>query len=198
MRARFLGLLVVLWSAGVLGAGPALVITEKGYSLMTVGADGNPVLTPVTQVVDLRGGSGPTPGPVPPVDADPIAVQVKGWSDSVGDPTSRQALAEVYRRVGEASAGQPREKVLSALRQATDGVLNSTGGTVKWAPWRENVSKLIDSEEAKGPVDWPKFCASVAKGLDTGAALDPALLTLIVNLILQIIQLFFGGGGSGV
>lgn len=186
--------LVVLWSAAVMAAGPTLVITDKGYQIMSVGADGKAVLQDVGQVVDLRGSPGPGPTPPPPDTSDPIAKQVKGWADEVNDPTSRQALAEVYGRIGAASAGQSREKVMAALRQATDGVLVSTGGSSKWQPFRDKVSKLIDAEEAKGPIDWPKFCASVSKGLETGTALDPALLQLIINLILQIIQLFFGGG----
>jgi hypothetical protein len=194
--SRVLCALLVLCMAAS-GAGPVLVITDGGYQIMSVGSDGKAVLTAVGSVVDMRGTPGPGPTP-PDVTTDPIAVQVKGWSDAVGDPTTRQALAEVYKRVGESSAGQPREKVLAALRQATDGVLGATGGTVKWAPWRDNVSKLIDAEEAKGPIDWVKFCASVSKGLDTGTALDPVLLQLIINLIMQIIQMFFGGGGTGV
>lgn len=188
----------VLWAATAIAAGPVLVVTDGGYQFMTVGVDGKAVLTPVAQVVDLRTGNVPPPTPTPPdVTTDPIATQVRQWASEINDPTSQQALREVYSRVGAASSGQSREKVIAALRQATDSVLDSTGGRVKWQPWRDKVSQLIDAEEAKGPIDWPKFCASVAKGLEGGAALDPALLQLIINLILQIVQLFFGGG-SGV
>lgn len=198
-------LAVVLWTA-VAGAGPtALVLTDAGYQVMTVGDDGKAVLSPVTpvnQVVDLRTGKTP-PGPVPPPDVttDPIATQVRQWAAEVNDPTSAQALAIVYREVGKVSAGQSRDKVMGALRQATDSVLTSTGGTDRWKPWRGKVSALIDSEEAKGAVNYPKLCDSVANGLEASApspALDPALLQLIVSLILQIIQIFFGGGGTGV
>lgn len=196
-----LSVFVILWSAVAFAGPTALVLTDAGYQVMTVGDDGKAVLSPVTpvnQVVDLRTGKTP-PGPTPPPDVttDPIATQVRQWAAAVNDPTSQQALREVYARIGAASQGQSREKVMQALRQGTDGVLSATGGTEKWKTWRENVSKLIDAEEAKGPIDWPKFCASVSKGLDTGTALDPALLQLIINLILQIVQLFFGGG-SGV
>lgn len=197
MLGRALGLLCLLWAATVSAAGPVLVLSDAGYQVMTVGEDGKVVLspvTPITQVVDMRTGKpGPTPPP-PDVTTDPIAKQVRDWAAAVNDPTSQQALREVYSRIGAASQGQSREKVITALRQATDGVLDSTGGRTKWQPFRDNLSKLIDAEEAQGPIDWPKFCASVAKGLETGTALDPALLQLIINLILQIIQLFFGGG----
>lgn len=187
-------ILVVLSLASAVSAGGAvLVINADGsQQVMVDGPGGKSVLFDVVQTIDKRGG---TPGPTPPPDtSDPIATQIDGWADEVNDPTSRQALAEVYKRIGVASAGQSREKVMAALRQATDSVLTSTGGGSKWQGWRDKVSKLIDSEEAKGPIDWQKFCASVGKGLDTGTALDPALLQLIINLILQIIQLFFGGG----
>ena len=196
---RILCSLLVL-ATSVSAAGPVLVITDAGYQTMTVGPAGaslSPV-TPVGSVMDLRTGAPKPPDVTPPdVSTDPIATQVKAWSAEVNDPTSAQALAAVYREVGKASAGQPRDKVMGALRQATDSVLSVTGGTAKWAVWRVKVGGLIDAEEAKGPVDYPKFCASVASGLDTGTALDPALLQLIINLILQIIQLFMGGGGIG-
>lgn len=202
MRRKAIGFLCcLLMSSTALAGGPALVLTDAGYQVMTVGPNGavlSPV-TPIGSVVDLRTGVTPVPGPTPPdVTSDPIASQVKAWADAVNDPTSRQALKEVYARVGQASAGQPRDKVQAALRQATDGVLGATGGLVKWQGFRQNVSSLIDAEEAKGPVDWPKFCDSVAKGLDGGTALDPALLQLIISLIMQIIQLFLSGGGGGV
>lgn len=198
MRSRLIGILAVLFAVEALGA-DALVITDSGYQVMTSGPNGavlSPV-TPIGQVVDLRTGTKP-PVPTPPdVTTDPISTKVREWAMAVNDPTSQAALKEVYARIGTASAGQPREKVVQALRSATDSVLGATGGTEKWKPFRENVSKLIDEEEAKGPVDWPKFCASVAKGLESGAAIDPALLQLIINLVLQIIQLFLGGGGIG-
>lgn len=199
MRKSLSLLLVLVMSATGFAAGPVLVITDAGYQTMTSGPTGAVLspLTPIGSVIDLRSGA-PGPGPVPPdVTTDPIATQVKAWAAEVNDPTSAQALALVYREVGKAAAGQSREKVQGALRQASDSVLAATGGTAKWAVWRTKVGGLIDAEEAKGPVDYPKFCESVAKGLDTGAALDPALLQLIVQLILQIVQLFLGGGGIG-
>lgn len=202
MKRSLIGFLCFLVLASTtMAAGSALVLTDAGYQIMTVGPNGavlSPV-TPIGSVVDLRTGVTPVPGPTPPdVTTDPIATQVKAWSAEVGDPTSAQALALVYREVGKASAGQSREKVQAALRQASDSVLAATGGTDRWKNWRSKVGGLIDAEEAKGPVDYPKFCESVAKGLDTGAALDPALLQLIFTLVMQIIQLFLNGGGGGV
>lgn len=196
--------LITLMSLSAHGAGPTLVITDAGYQIMSVGADGKAVLQDVGQVVDLRGNApGPVPGPTPPPpgETDPIASKVSGWAKDVGDPTGAHSLATVYEAIGKSSQGQSREKVLGALRQATDAVLSATQSAEKWKPWRDKVSALIDAEEAKGPIDWPKFCASVSKGLKDAApamALDPALLTLIINLIMQIIQMFFGGGGTGV
>jgi hypothetical protein len=201
MKRCLIGFLCfALLASTALAGGPVLVITDAGYQTMTTGPNGavlSPV-TPIGSVIDLRSGT-PGPGPTPPdVATDPIAAKVRDWATEVNDPTSRQALKEVYARVGQASAGQSREKVQAALRSATDSVLGATGGLLKWQQFREKVSGLIDAEEAKGPIDWPKFCDSVAKGLDGGAALDPALLQLIISLIMQIIQLFLNGGGGGV
>lgn len=202
-RLTVLCVLLALCS-GAVAAGPTLVITDRGYQVMALGADGKAVLQDVGQVVDLRGSPGPSPGPgpLPPV-SDPIALQVSGWAKDVGDPTSAQALVIAYREVGKVSAGQSRDKVVQALRMATDSVLTSTGGAEKWKPWRGKVSALIDAEEAKGPISWPTLCESIAKGLEASApapALDPALLQLIVNAVLQIIQLIFNltGGGGGI
>lgn len=194
--------IAILVLCAAVAAGPVLVINQDGsYQVMVDGPGGKSVLHDVTQVVDKRGGTPPPPDN-PPDTSDPIATQVKAWSKEVGDPTTAQALTIVYREVGKVAAGQSRDKVMAALRQATDSALNATGGTEKWKGWRAKVSALIDSEEAKGPVDYAKFCNSVANGLEASApaaALDPALLTLIINAILQIIQLIFGlGGGTGV
>ena len=194
---------VLLLSMSVLAAGPTLVITDSGYQVMSVGAGGKAVLQDVGQVVDLRGNA-PGPGPTPPPDtADPIAAQVKGWASEVGDPTGAQALAIAYREVGKVAAGQSRENVMTALRMASDAVLSKTGSAEKWKPWRTKVSGLIDAEEAKGPVNWATFCESVAKGLEASApspALDPVMIKLIIDAILQIIALIFNltGGGGGV
>lgn len=194
-RSLIAMVMVALMASVAVGAAPGLLVTPDGYYAVTLGADGKPVTEKITNVMVL----GSVPPVVTPPDAgtDPIAAKVREWAVAVGDPTSQAALKEVYARVGPATAGQPREKVVQALRSATDSVLGATGGSERWKPFRDNVSKLIDAEEAKGPVDWPKFCASVAKGLESGTALDPALLQLIINLILQIVQLFLGGGGIG-
>lgn len=201
MRATATVLFAVLMLCVPAVAGPVLVINQDGsYQVMTDGPAGRSVLQDVTQVIDKRIGT-PQPPP-PPTDnpSDPIAAQVKSWASEVGDPTGAQALTIVYREVAKMAVGQPREKVMAALKQASDSVLSTTGGTPKWKPWRAKVSALIDTEEAKGPVDYAKFCNSVANGLEASApsaALDPALLTLIINAILQIIQLIFSGGGIG-
>jgi hypothetical protein len=180
-------------------AGPVLVITDGGYQVMSVGADGKATLQPVGQVVDMRG-TPPGP-PVTPDTSDPIASQVKGWAAEIADPTSAQALTIVYREVAKMAPGQPRDKVMQALRQASDSVLTQTGGTEKWKGWRAKVSGLIDAQEAA--VDYAKLCNSIANGLESSAPaamLDPALLTLIIQAIIQIITLIFGlgGGGTGV
>ena len=199
MRTTLTLVLALVMSATTFAAGPGLIITDSGYYVVTQGADGKPVQVHVTQVMDLRGGT--TPQPQPPGTSDPIADQVAGWAKDVGDPTSAQALVIVYREVGKMAAGQPRDKVLQALRQGSDTVLATTGGAEKWKGWRAKVSALIDAEEAKGAVDYAKLCNSIATGLERSApsaALDPALLTLIINAILQILQIIFGNSGGGV
>lgn len=179
--------------------GPVVVITDKGYQVMTVGADGNAVLAPA-QVVDLRGTS-PTPTPPPTGTLSPTATRVKDLAAAVNDPEGAQALAVVYREVGRAAAGgkMTREQVMTALRMASDDVLNATKTSAKWAAWRASVSTMITESEVAGPVDYSAFCVEVAKGLEASSpqgALTPELLQLIIELVLKIISLFTGGGGG--
>jgi hypothetical protein len=67
------GILSLLLATCAVASGPALVITDSGYQLMTIGADGKAVLQDIAKVVDLRVTPGPdVPGPddpKPPVDA---------------------------------------------------------------------------------------------------------------------------------
>lgn len=192
----------------VVAGGAVLVINQDGsYQVMVDGPGGKSVLVDVGQVVDKRGSTPPGGGGgTPPGTTDPIADQIKAWSVAVGDPTSAQALAIVYRKVGEQAQGKSRAQIQGALKAASDEVLAVTKGTEKWKGWRQNVSGLIDAEEAKGAIDWSKFCSSVAIGLEKSAgntALDPILIETIIRLVLQIIQLFLngglgGGGGGGV
>ena len=146
--SRVLCALLVLCMAAS-GAGPVLVITDGGYQIMSVGSDGKAVLTAVGSVVDMRGTPGPGPTP-PDVTTDPIASQVKGWSDAVGDPTTRQALAEVYKRVGESSAGQPREKVLAALRDQAESFAPFCDPGSAYKRAIEQANALLPRPEDKG------------------------------------------------
>lgn len=206
-----IGCALLVLAGMVAAAGPTLVITDKGYQVMSVGSDGKAVLQDVGQVVDLRGSPGPTPGPGPnpPPTSDPITTQVKDWTAEVNDPVTAQGLALVYKTIGERSAGQPRANVMGALKQGTDDWLgvrakSDAGVVAKWAPWRAKVSKLIDDEEAKAAINWPKFCAAVSTGIDQGApgtAIPPELMTLLMSLLGMLIKWFFGGGfgdGTGI
>lgn len=185
-------------------AGGTLVLTDAGYQVMTAGPNGavlGPV-TPVDQVVDLRTGAKPNPPDTPTGDLSPTAQRVKDLATAVGDPEGAQALAIVYREVGKAAAGGKlsREQVMSALRQASDDVLNATKTKDKWTGWRASVSTLITEKETQGPVDYSAFCLDVAKGLEASSpqgALTPELLQMIIQLVLAIIQIFTGGGGVG-
>lgn len=186
--------------SAAMGAGAVLVINTDGtYQVMVDGTAGKSVLLDVTHVVDKRGGN-PPPPPPPPV-GDTISDQVRAWSAAVNDPATAQGLALVYGTVGKNAAGQPRDKVTAALKQATDDWLSARQATEQWKGWRANVSKLIDAEEAKGPIDWPKFCASVQAGLSQSApqeaAIPPELMALLIKLIEFAIKFFLSGGIGG-
>lgn len=199
----------VMFSAAsaAMGAGAVLVINTDGtYQVMVDGTSGKSVLLDVTHVVDKRGGTPPPGGNPPPPTTDSISEQVRAWSAAVNDPATAQGLALVYGTVGKNAAGQSRDKVTAALKQATDDWLSARQATAQWKDWRANVSKLIDAEEAKGPIDWPKFCASVQAGLSQSApqeaAIPPELMALLIKLIEFAIKFFLsggiGGGGGGV
>lgn len=203
MRAMLLSAVALVMLATPLLASPTLVVSKAGYYLMEDSASG-PVLTKVPNVINL-GVAPPTTGgggDVPP-QADAITLKAKGWAVEAADPTGAQALVIVYKEVAKNAPGQDRNKVFQALRQASDSVLQATNSLDKWKTFRTNVSNLIDQQEAAGNNDYQAILNSVAAGLEQSSpagALDPALLQMIIQLVLQIIQLFFGGGlgGGGV
>lgn len=184
---------------------PTVIVTKAGYYVVNVDSAGVPSLARAN-VVDYRDGTTPLPPPPDETPPDPSSVRarVKEIATSVGDPVGAQALTIVYRETGKAIKDKnvARDQVLQALRQSSDSVLTASGSLAKWVTARQKIGTIITEEEAKGNVDYSRLCDEIAKGLEDGAgpapALDPVLLQLIVQLVMQILQFIFGIGGGGV
>lgn len=192
-------------------AGPALVITDKGYEVMTVGADGRVKTELVTQVVDLRSGANPVP-PVaspPPVSESPVAQKVAGFAQQVGDPAGAAVLAEAVRLLIEADLPPSAyTESPNALGMAFSTVLvqyerKSPGARTAWQPFRDSLAGLINELRSRGELStkeqWKKFLQDTQAGLSAAhaeAVLPTEILQLIRELlpfIMEIIKLFRGG-----
>lgn len=196
--AWFYGCLAVLLMAGVLLAGPTVIITDTGTYVMTVGADGIPVTERADEVLDKRTGAppvpgpGPTPGPTPqPTD---VTTRVKEAAQTTNDPVGSQLLAKLYREC--AKLNLPRDRTLGYLKEGTDGTLAITGTANKWVAARAIISKIITEKEAAGNVNWPALLEQIAAGLEQaggGTAIPPELLIALFNLLLELLRKWLVG-----
>lgn len=192
--------------------GPALVITDKGYSIMTAGADGTPVVTPITQVVDLRGGT--TPVPIPPVDTPPpvntTATRVKELAKKIGDPLGSEVLAGALKMLAENGGIRPAD--LEGNRNIFNSVFGITlvtlekespGARQRWQPFRDEFAGLLNELRSKGELgtqaQCDKFLDDTQQGLASAGGntlLPTEILQLIrdlLPLILELIRTFRGG-----
>jgi hypothetical protein len=194
-----------------LAGGAALVITDKGYQIMTVGADGAAVLQPVSQVVDLRTtpGTDPVPGPTPAPPSSTTAAKVKELASAVDDPGGAAILAAVVKALLEAKLPPTAyETSPNALGMAFSSALveyekTSPGARTRWQPFRDGLSSLINEQRSQGKLgtqaQWDRFLSDTQSGLEGaagGAALLEQILRIITTLlpiILEIVRLFGGG-----
>jgi len=205
--------LLLLSTAIATAGGPALVITDKGYELMTVGADGRVKTELVTQVVDLRTGATPVPPPgdTPPPTERPVAQKVAGFARSVNDPNGAAVLAEAVQLLIDADLpASAYTESPSALGMAFGTTLSryetlpqGQGARTRWQPFRDNLSTLINDMRSRGELvtkeQWATFLKDTKAGLSAGhaaAVLPTEILQLIRELlpfIMEIIRLFRGG-----
>jgi hypothetical protein len=186
---------------------PALLITPGGHYFVVLDSAGEPTLVKITKVIRI--GEAPPDGPDEPVPppAPEVTTQVKGWSAEVNHPVGAQAMALIYRTIAEKidDGSLKPEDAFPAIKAATDQVLPTVGGKGKWDDWRVKVGDLITSKLQSGDLQHPRqlvtFLTQVADGLDASAkaspALDPKVLSAIVELILRLLELFGVGGGGG-
>lgn len=181
--------LVALWCLGAV-AQPPLTITQSGYYLTQLDADGVPTLVQITTVVDLTGGSTPDAPepPAPDVDAK-IVKQVQGWAGTVSNPQGAQAIAAVYSHVrGAVEDGLLDEtSVWVALKAATDYAINATEGGDSWDNFREHLSALVTEGRQRGTLqssdEIARMMRSAQQGLELSADGSEAIsLDLLVKI----------------
>jgi hypothetical protein len=180
---RYIALLTVgLAALSAPAAEPTLVITKAGYWLLSEDAAGVPSLTKLTRVDDRTGGTTPIPPPVTPPPTDPppvgtaISEQVRQWSSSISHPLGRQALALIYKTVGErVDAGTiPPDQAFLAVKATTDATFNAIGGAENWTAWRQKVGALAETLQDQGKLTTKaqvgSFMGEVAAGLSAAQA----------------------------
>ena len=191
---------------------PALLVTPAGYYFVVLDDGGEPVLVKVTNVVNVCGAPplpGPGPGPNPPQPPPPtnVETQVREWAREVNHPTGAQVLGLVYLTIADQlKAGNlPYDKAAEAIKGGSDQALKLVNAVEQWAGWRTKVGNLLTAEMQAGRVrdaaTMEAFLRACGNALNSSAsaapAMDPELLRLIVQIVIQFILQLIGGGGGG-
>lgn len=102
-------------------------------------------------------GNAPDPEPDDPDEPDTpndgtLRARVKAWAEQVNDSGSAQGIAFVYNEVSqELARGElTSDNVWTALREATDGVLEENESTEKWKGFRKHLTDEITEARQRG------------------------------------------------
>lgn len=130
-----------------------LIITNSGYFLTTVDAEGTPTYVKLTTVIDLTGDNIPEPPDPdePKVDLE-IVRKVQGWAKAVDDPQSAQAIAMVYSHIRGAleDATLTDTTVWVALQKAMVSALSLIDSRKDWTEWRSQVTEVLTEAKQRG------------------------------------------------
>lgn len=154
-----------------------LTITENGYYLTVVDADGAPSYVRIETIIDLRGGDNPSPDDPtkpdsPPVDTELVA-KVKSWSLAVDDPQSAQAISAVYAHIrgaisdGTLTAGN----VFGTLKQATDSALGVIAEGKDWFDFRSKLTAEFTDAQQRGKLGTVEQISVVLLSVQQGVEL---------------------------
>lgn len=192
---------VVVWAVAMTASAfgqPPLTITEAGYFITTLDAEGKPVYTELTTVIDLTGGNAPSPpGDEPKFDMELVKLSQE-WAKEVGDPKSAQALAAIYSQVRAALEDEVLSKgnIWPTLGKATDKGLAVVDSVEKWKPFRAKLTALMTERSQRGTLSTPQqintLLLSVQQGLEQSAdgsdALGVDVLVQIAKCVNEVID----------
>lgn len=172
--------LVLFCVASMLNATPPLTITDSGYYVTELNADGVPSLVAIGTIVDLRTGDTPKPpDETPPDDPEPrvnvqVVKDVQGWAETADNPQASQAIAAVYSHVRGALEDDTISPLIvwQVLKDATDAALEATGAG-SLADVRTKMSDLITEGRQKGDIESKEsidvLLLSIQHGLELSA-----------------------------
>lgn len=159
-------------------AGPSLVITEKGYQVMTVGADGKAVLSDFEQVVDLRESPGPTPGPGPTPAPTGLAAAVATMSkQQVPNADEGTALAAAFQLLTKSFSSD--QGIETALDQTMTAVGLGLNAKTRIDAWYKALKALPGFTFTRAGL------AETLKGLQSAYGVDGATLGGLVDTTLE-------------
>lgn len=114
----------------------------------------------------------PQPTPAPPSEKLEVRIQqlTQQAIENGGSVTSAVGLQRAYNLVAASvEAGQlEQSKVFEVLRLGTDVVLDQTGERGKWSGWRESVSQLIATEQARGVLNTREEHVALLRRIENG------------------------------
>ena len=175
-------LVILIWllSGAIAQAQPPLTITQAGYYITVVDAEGVPSLVQLSTVVDLRKGGEPD-DPEDKPDLDPELVRrVEAWAELSIDPLGAQAIAAVYAHVRDALEDGilNTDNVWIASRLATDSSLSIVSAK-DWTAFRRSVSDEISTRKSQGTMsnsrEVQRVMHSIQHGLELSADGSTAL-----------------------
>lgn len=182
-------------------AEPSLVVTKAGYYLLSQDANGVPLLTKISKVIDL-GKPDDEPEPTPTLTVRAIAVRdaaLRATADPKRDETAAK-LAELYRQVAKkVRTGEldGQSNISFVAKTGADLVMGQQGlpaDSPAWKPMRDAVGGYIVSLAQEGASNdaYAKLLDEAAAGLDASivnrAAIDQETLKKLIELILQIVM----------
>lgn len=173
--------LIILGFGAVSAEEVAVLVDDSkpGTYLLTVANDGSVSVNPIRVV---RPGQSPTT-PTDPTPGQPTAFSetvsalTKAALDGGGSPTTAAGLSSVYSLVSSGVKGGsiPEANALSAIKVATDTVLNNVSDKDKWAKWRTDLGTALETLRQQGVLKIPSAFDEVKAGIDSalGKSINP-------------------------
>lgn len=154
-------------------AAPPLTITDAGYFLTAVDANGVPTLERIDTVVDLRTGGDlpptaddpPQSEPEPPPDG--ISADTYRWASQVDRSDEAQKYALIFETVrdGVLDGQVPIVKITDALKLSADGLIGD-----QWQEFRQRVGDHLVDSLTRGDLGTPEKAAGELELIRYGIA----------------------------
>lgn len=202
-------LLLAAFAGSTLSAPPLVLVPGGGVFVLELQGSSPTLSAYQGQIVDMRG---EVPEPPP---GGPLTEQVAAWTREVNDPTVAQALAFLYGEIAKGHSSGSISDAWGSAKTGADRVLEVSGATERWRPWREKVGaelvrlKYQDMDRATTVRTLHEISAGLVAGSNgkvvtsaTGdsisLAIEPGIfdnidlgkLIELIKLILELLKIF--------